>query len=122
MSKFWIARDSDKRGFDESLSLYIHKPKRGNYCWFDAVAEGEINLLKDDPWGDGLTWESDPRELDLVEEEQVDFWREEAEKYKRALERACKKLNYYNFGKDVGQARQWFLTKAEQELKTTNQS
>jgi hypothetical protein len=139
--KFWIARD---RG--GGLEIHSGLPKkRNNRIWWDTSSGEGFHVSPDHPWGDGLTWEDEPKELNLVEEEQVKFWREEAEKYKRALELAfknvdcsrrlqlglcgknmchddmCAILNSKHYEQAKDRFFNLYLTQAEQEIKT-NQS
>ena len=150
MLKVWIARDKAHN----KLKIFTKRPERGAWhlpesqrqFWYvlitneDRCDYGRLSLPPDDPWGQDLTWEDPPRELNLVEIGEVEALREKVEKYKRALERMavgweegfdcsdCEKsglLPHCKPGGFTGECakaiKNHYLAKAEQELKT-NQS
>ena len=142
MLKVWIARDKAHN----KLKIFTKRPERGAWhlpesqrqFWYllitneDRCDYGKLLLPSDHPWGNGLTWESDPKELNLVEVEQVEALKKTMRKQDEVigyfvhaelttLQIRWKDLNNHENDEDIIEQFGQILHKRMQELKT-NQS
>lgn len=94
--KVWVARDNEEirkkfYGYDPQkiLWLYRKKPERIGapyYQWSPYNKDIRISVPPDHPWGQDLTWEDEPRELELVDAEEIKNLQHENGHYKAIAE------------------------------------